>query len=212
MLVKKVALDSKTLLDPASPEWEGVPIETVGMGGTPLAGQPSRYIRTAWADRPIGAVRFLGVRAVHNGQDLLLRLEWGDESRDVDFTGRGFPDGAAVLFPLNGDAPLATMGSEKAPVNAWFWRATMTEEAQSLIAKGPGTVEETAKSATQVRARWEDGRWQVVFARPLSVDGDGVQLSSGRPTKVAFAVWQGSSQERAGIKAFSKHWRELEIA
>jgi len=28
---------------------------------------------------------------------------------------------------------------------------------------------------------------------------------------VAVAVWEGSSQERAGIKSFSKRWQELEI-
>jgi hypothetical protein len=29
---------------------------------------------------------------------------------------------------------------------------------------------------------------------------------------VAFAVWEGSSQERAGLKSFSRDWKELEIS
>lgn len=214
MLAKKVALDSKTLLDPASPEWEKVPVETVNMGGTPLANQPSRYIRTVWADRPIGRVRFLDVRAAHNGKDLLLRLEWRDESHDTDFNGRGFPDGAGVLFPLNGDAPLATMGSEEAPVNAWFWRADEPEAARNVRAQGIGTVEDTEKSRVSARADWKDGAWRVVLARPLGVadqKGEAVQLAAGGSTKVAFAVWEGGSGERAGIKAFSKQWRELNL-
>ncbi len=161
MLVKKVALDSKTLLDPASPEWEKVPVETISLGGTPLAGQPSRYIRTVWADRPIGGVRFLNVRAAHNGQDLLLRLEWTDESRDADFKSRGFPDGAAVLFPLNGEAPLASMGSDKAPVNAWFWRADQPDQARNVQAHGIGTVEDSEKSRIAARSQWKDGAWRV---------------------------------------------------
>jgi DMSO reductase family type II enzyme heme b subunit len=214
MLVKKVALDSKTLLDPASPEWEKVPVETINMGGTPLASQPSRYIRTVWADKPIGTVRFLSVRAVHNGRDLLLRLEWQDESRDVDFLSRGFPDGAAVLFPLNGDAPLATMGSEKAPVNAWFWRADQADVARNVRASGIGSVEDTEKSRIAARSQWKDGAWSVVFSRPLTVadqKGEAVQLAAGGSTKVAFAVWEGSGGERAGIKAFSNQWRELSL-
>jgi len=214
MLAKKVALDSKALLDPASPEWEKVPVETISMGGTPLANQPSRYIRSVWADRPIGEARFLGVRAVHNGQDLLFRLEWRDESRDVDFKGRGFPDGAAVLFPLNGDAPLADMGSEKAPVNAWFWRADQPEAARNVQAHGIGTVEDTEKSRIAARAGWKDGTWFLVFSRPLAVadqKGEAVQLAAGGSTKVAFAVWEGSKGERGGIKAFSKQWRELNL-
>lgn len=214
MLVKKVALDSKALLDPASPEWEKVAVETISMGGTPLAGQPSRYIRTVWADRSIGAVRFLNVRGVHNGQDLLLRLEWKDESRDEDFLSRGFPDGAAVLFPLNGDAPLATMGSEEAPVNAWFWRADQPEAARNVQASGIGSVEDTEKSRIAARSQWKDGTWCVVLSRPLAVadqKGEAVELTAGSSTKVAFAVWEGSSGERAGVKAFSNQWRELSL-
>jgi hypothetical protein len=177
MLAKKVALKSKTLLNPASPEWEKLPVEAINMGGTPLASQPSRYIRTAWADRPIGKVRFLNVRAAHNGKDLLFHLEWRDESHDVDYSGRGFPDGAGVLFPLSGDALLTSMGSEKAP-------------------------------------EWKDGTWRLVLSRPLAVadqKGETVQLAVGGSTKVAFAVWEGGSGERAGIKAFSKQWRELTL-
>ena len=214
MLAKKVALDSKTLLDPASPEWGKIPVETVNMGGTPLANQPSRYIRTAWADRPIGKVRFLNVRAAHNSKDLLFHLEWRDESRDVDYSGRGLPDGAGVLFPLNGDAPLATMGSEEAPVNAWFWRADQPDAARNVRARGIGTVEDTEKSRIAARSEWKDGTWRLVLSRPLAVadqKGETVQLAAGGSTKVAFAVWEGGSGERAGIKAFSKQWRELTL-
>jgi len=208
MLAKKVALNSKTLLNPASPEWEKVPVETINMGGTPLANQPSRYIRTAWADRPIGKVRFLNVRAAHNGKDLLFHLEWRDESCDVDYSGRGFPDGAGVLFPLNGDAPLTSMGSEEAPVNAWFWRADQPEAARNVRAQG------TEKSRIAARSEWKDGTWRLVLSRPLAVadqKGEAVQLAAGGSTKVAFAVWEGGSGERAGIKAFSKQWRELTL-
>ena len=214
MLAKKVALDSKALLDPASPEWEKVPVETISMGGTPLAKQLSRYIRTVWADRPIGKVRFLNVRAAHNAKDLLIHLEWQDEDRDVDYSGRGFPDGAGVLFPLNGEAPLATMGSEEAPVNAWFWRADQPEAARNVRAHGIGTVEDSEKSRIVARSDWKEGTWRVVLSRPLAVanqKGETVQLAAGGSTKVAFAVWEGASGERAGIKAFSKQWRELTL-
>jgi DMSO reductase family type II enzyme heme b subunit len=38
-----------------------------------------------------------------------------------------------------------------------------------------------------------------------------VSLTPGTASKVAFAVWQGGNQERAGIKAFSPDWQELQI-
>jgi DMSO reductase family type II enzyme heme b subunit len=85
------------------------------------------------------------------------------------------------------------------------------EDAQNLIARGAGSAEQTPKSFSQARARWLDGRWEVVLARPLQANGEGVRLAAGKAAKVAFAVWEGSSQERAGIKSFSKRWQELEI-
>ena len=214
MKAVKLQLATRTLLNPAAQQWAKVPAEEMIMGGTPLHQQPSKYVRAAWAGKPLGAVRFLKVQAAHNSKDIAFRLEWADPTENRDYgDGSVFPDAAGVLFPLNGDAPLESMGSADAPVNAWYWRATMADEddAQNLIARGAGTAEQTAKSFSQARARWLDGRWEVVFSRPLQTDGEGVRLSPGKAAKVAFAVWEGSSQERAGIKSFSKRWQELEI-
>jgi DMSO reductase family type II enzyme heme b subunit len=213
MKAAKLQLATRTLLNPAAQQWAKVPAEEISLASTPLSQQPSRYVRTAWAGKPVGAVRFLKVQAAHNGKDIAFRLEWADETENKDHgDGSVFPDAAGVLFPLNKDAPLESMGNPKEPVNAWYWRGNLPEgEGQSLIARGAGTVEETPKGFAQTRARRADGHWQVVLARPLTVDGDGVKLSPKQSTKVAFAVWEGSSQERGGLKSFSKSWRELEI-
>lgn len=213
MKAAKLQLASRTLLNPAAQQWSKVSAEEMSLAGTPLSQQPSRYVRTAWAGKPVGAVRFLKVQVAHNGKDIAFRLEWADDTENKDHgDGSVFPDAAGVLFPLNKEAPLESMGSPEAPVNAWYWRGNLSEgEGQNLIARGAGTVQETPKSFAQTRSRWSDGRWQVVLARPLTVDGDGVQFSRKKSTKVAFAVWEGSSQERAGLKSFSKHWQDLEI-
>ncbi len=214
MKAAKLQLATRTLLNPAAQQWAKVATEEISLASTPLSQQPSRYVRTAWAGKPVGAVRFLKVQAAHNGKDIAFRLEWADETENKDHgDGSVFPDAAGILFPLKKDAPLESMGSAEAPVNAWYWRANLPEgEGQNLIARGTGTVQATPKSSAQSRARRGDGRWEVVLARPLSVDGDGVKLSPKQSTKVAFAVWEGSSQERGGLKSFSKHWRDLEIA
>ena len=212
MLAKKLTAEAKVLLDPAASAWDSVPAETVTMGGTPLAQQPSRYIRTAWSDRPIGSVRSLAVRSAHNGSEVFFLLEWQDGTQNTDYVGRDFPDGAGILFPLKGDAPLDTMGSESQPVNAWFWRADLEDGAKNLTASGIGTVSESEKSSIAARAQWNDGTWRVVFARPLTVAGNhAVALEAGKSVKVAFAVWDGASGERAGIKSFSKRWQELTL-
>ncbi len=140
MKVVKLRLANSTLLDPAAALWRKVTAEQVVLGGTPLHKQPSRYVRTAWAGKTVGSVRSLKVQAAHNGKNIAIRLEWLDDSKDLDHgDGATFPDAAGVLFPLNREAELESMGSPEAPVNAWFWRANLPEgEAQELIAKGAG--------------------------------------------------------------------------
>lgn len=213
MKAVKLQLATRTLMNPGAAQWSKVPAEELRMGGAPLHDQPSRYVRTVWSGKAVGAVRLLKVQAAHNSKDVVFRLEWADENKNTDYgDGSVFPDAAGILFPLNGDAPLQSMGSAQAPVNAWFWRANFPEgEAQNLVAKGLGTVTKTQKSRVQAQARYHDGRWQVVFARDLDGDADSVPLTGKKTKKVAFAVWEGAAQERAGLKSFSKEWRELAI-
>jgi DMSO reductase family type II enzyme heme b subunit len=179
MKAMKLQLATRTLLNPGAHQWSKVPAEELSLGGTPLHLQPSRYVRASWAGKPLGAVRFLKVRAAHNSKDIAFRLEWPDETQDTGHgDGSAFPDAAGILFPLIGDAPLESMGSSEAPVNAWYWRANADEEAQNVIAKGPGTVEKTAKSALQARARGA-GRHQGILQE---VAGTGHRLGGRRST------------------------------
>lgn len=214
MKAVKLQLATKTLLNPRAAQWSKAPPEDLRMSGTPLHLQPSRYIRTVWAGKPIGAVRFLRVQAAHNSQSIFFRLEWADETRNVDYgNGSIFPDAAAVLLPLNGEAPLQRMGAPAAPINAWYWRANLpAESGQNLLFHGLAMEEETQGRYIQSRALWEDGRWHVVVARPLDArSGDTVSLQPHKAARVGFAVWEGSSQERAGLHSYSREWQELII-
>jgi complex iron-sulfur molybdoenzyme family reductase subunit gamma len=213
MKVAKLQLATRTLLNPGAAQWDRVPTEQLPLGAPPLHVQPSSYVRTTWAGRSLGAVRSLSVQAAHNGRDILFRLKWRDETENTDHgDGSAFPDAAGVIFPQNGDAPLLSMGSPKAPVEVWYWRANFEDgSAQTITAKGLGTAE-VGKDEVQARAKWADGSWQVVLSRALAAKGVGsASLASGSATKVAFAVWEGASQERGGLKSFSKDWRELAI-
>ena len=64
------------------------------------------------------------------------------------------------------------------------------------------------------QAEWKRGVWRVVMKRPLTVDGDDLdneaRLTPGRLQAVAFAVWNGESQERNGQKAVAS-WMQLQI-
>ena len=67
----------------------------------------------------------LVARALHNGKELGLLLEWDDADKD-DLDGIGvFHDGVAVQLPARaGTTPPITMGGPGAPVHVLQWRAT----------------------------------------------------------------------------------------
>jgi len=57
-----------------------------------------------------------------------------------------------------------------------------------------------------------DGRWHVVFARPLaSGDANDATLASNRPALIAFGVWDGGRQNAASRKMVSEGWVWLKI-
>lgn len=214
MRVRRVDAKSKDLLDPGSAAWRNTRTTTVVLSPTPLDMQPTDYVRVSWVGRPYGKASSLKVAAVHNGRNIFFRLKWADDTEngaiaDID----QFVDAAAVLFPVNGDAPLFGMGAPGKPVNAWLWRADW-ERPKNVAAEGMGTTSRREDTALIGRGRHTRGQWDVVLSRSLRANGvpaGTVSLQPGSVTKIAFAVWQGGNQERAGIKAFSPDWQELDI-
>ena len=215
MLVKKVSFARDTLLDPGAAPWRQAAAEIVALKGTPLALQPSPYIKVAWKGREIGKIKRVRVHALHNGEEIFFHLEWADPNDDEKITDSNvFPDGAGLLFPMSGDAPLQTMGSKTQPVNAWQWRADFGEQGRNNIAEGLGTTRLTSASHVVCRASWRGGSWQLVISRALAVPdqvGEAVQLRAGAAVKMAIAIWEGANGERGGVKAFSQAWRELQL-
>src|SRR5512140_59190 len=148
MQCKKTTVTRAELLDPVAPAWNGIPGEALTMDATPLANQPSEYIKASRDARQIGKVKNLMVQSVHNGADIFFRLTWEDGSQNTEITDTlQFPDGCGVLMPLNagtaggGDPPIDEMGSKDAPVNAWFWRADFKDKPHNTIAKGLGSTQ-----------------------------------------------------------------------
>jgi DMSO reductase family type II enzyme heme b subunit len=208
----RLSVPSDRLLDPAATDWAAAREETVTLEPTPWASQPTDYVINAWRERPYGLTGQLRVAAAHNGEALFFRLSWQDETRDTGMpdTDR-FTDGVGVLFPVRSDAPLLTMGTEERAVNAWYWRPDL-EEPLSVTATGLGTTVRNSSASLAAAASYGDGGWRVVISRPFSARGDQeVALMPGQATTAGFAVWQGSNQERAGIKSATLEWQPLEI-
>jgi len=204
------------LFDPMGAAWSGVPAEAIDLSATPLASQPSSFVRS-YDPTKVGRVKQLEVQAVNNDATIFFRLSWQDEQKNLEVNENNqFPDGCGILMPLGGgDPPIQEMGAPGAPVNAWFWRADLGDQARNVVAEGLGTTRATERSPLVARSVYEDGVWHVVLARPLAVPGQSgevAQLARGTATRVGFAVWEGGNGERGGLKAFSREWRELDIS
>lgn len=210
--VQRVSAGDAALLDPESPEWDGVRGSELTLKPTPITAQPSQYIQEKWKGTPYGVARSVTVRAAHNGERLYFHLSWTDETNDkaIQDTDQ-FADAAAVLFPVNGDAPLQSMGSPQAPVNAWYWRPDI-EEPFTITAQGTGTTRRAQDPELSASGIHNRGAWRLVIRRRLdSPEAGYVSLAPGVSAKVGFAVWQGSNQERGGLKSVTLEWEQLEI-
>ena len=208
--VCRVEAGLETLLAPDAGEWQGTEEVAVPIDSTPLDRQPSAYVQASWRDRPRGGIGEVRVRVAAGAGGLALRLDWAAlrPSRRISDV-NVYPDACAVIFPADGrEAEFGTMGSPKHPVQGWHWRAG-TDVPFVVTATGIGSVERAGEHPVQARARWADGRWQVVLAGPLGADG--IPLEEGFAMPVAFAVWSGAARERAGLKSYSPQPCELRL-
>jgi len=214
MRVGRVNANDEELSSPEGAAWGDAPGMEIVLSPTPLEMQPTDYIRVSRDGRPYGAVTSMEVKALHNGSKVFFRLVWQDDSEDGKIADiNEFADAAAVMFPMVEDAPLIGMGIEGKPVNAWLWRADW-ERPKNVAAEGMGTTERREDPALSSAVRHANGQWDVIVGRSLdesnSLPGT-IALAPGSASKIGFAVWQGSEQERAGLKAFSPAWQDLEM-
>jgi DMSO reductase family type II enzyme heme b subunit len=86
-----------------------------------------------------------------------------------------------------------------------------TSPVEDANARGFGTFKSQPLKEQNVNGWgvWHDGFWNVVFIRDLkSRNTDDVKFVPGKPTKVAFAIWDGQNRDRNGRKVIS-NWYNL---
>jgi mono/diheme cytochrome c family protein len=91
--------------------------------------------------------------------------------------------------------------------------ADAAQTAANLAAKGFGSTTFRPKAAQNVvgKSQWKDGRWTVVFRRPLAVPAEnGLTFTPGGRSSIAFALWDGAARDRNGQKLISI-WHDLEF-
>lgn len=207
---------------PASPDdeaWADVPAFYI-----PLVGQIIE--RPRWFSPTVSTV---WVQAVHNREELALRLVWSDPSRSPDpawepWRARivevmepkdeapaegALPDAFAVQLGSisgEGDMPYFLMGDARNPVHLWRWRSDGT--VAELTARGLDRLEPSASPTAAVAANavHADGQWQLVLRRTLAAaDETRPALGEGVPIPIAFFAWDGSNGE-AGKRGAIGSW------
>jgi hypothetical protein len=83
-------------------------------------------------------------------------------------------------------------------------RPQRSSPVEELLSTGYGTVTHRDQQGVDGKGVWANGRWSVVFARPLqSPESSGANLAGRSDFPAAFAVWNGSNQEVGARKQLS---------
>lgn len=156
-------------------------------------------------------VKDLKVRALHDGTQLAVLLEYADPTED--------PDDAAALEFMVGDKkahfahgqPMAQV--EGGPVNIWYWK-NKENKAVDMNAQGFGTLKSQEHQDVKAKGAYANGTWKVVFSRGLVNEhvNEDVQVKPGEFINIAFAVWDGKKdasgelREKGSQKAVTSWW------
>ena len=111
-----------------------------------------------------------------------------------------YPDMQVDLYPFEEEDvfyPARAVGNAVAQTD-------QTTAAENLLAGSFGTLTEAPDQVVQGWGGWRNDRWRVLFTRALTVGGDYSQFAAGESTNIAFAVWDGASGERDGMKSVSQ--------
>lgn len=211
--VGELPSDTADPLDPASPAWEKASPTRLILSRTP------RIYQTEPTKQP--APPAAEVRVLRRGDSLLVRLAWDDATENAPKapeakTGEAgdpkilykkptaetstFSDAVAVMVPEDWKGPAfpsLVMGDEKAPALLYHWSASRGTNV--LEAKGRASTTRLERSFP-ARGVYQNGKWTAVLEVPSPT------LDAGYP--VAFAVWDGASGDRDGLKFFST-WHVL---
>jgi len=102
------------LTDPDSPLWQEATAIEVLLSAQNIARPIQLDVR----------VNSVVARALHNGSQLALLVEWADDTRDDSMVRvQDFRDAVAVQFPLVEGQPFFCMGQAGGNVNIWHWKA-----------------------------------------------------------------------------------------
>lgn len=85
-----------------------------------------------------------------------------------------------------------------------------TSPVENLLAEGFGTLTSSSVPDLNGKGSWEKAQWRVVITRPLKASENAADLTAQGLIPITFAVWDGATAERNGIKGVTR-WRFLQL-
>ncbi len=131
---------------------------------------------------------------------------WGDEGGDA--AADGYSDAIGLQLPSKlpsgNRKPYFIFGDTQSSVDFWFVdlarNATM---AAQYLGRGSGALEISESDEIEIRTSYDQGKWSVIFKRPLKARG-GVNLAEEMFVPIAFSAWDGFNNERGNKRALSQ--------
>jgi len=182
--------------DPLSPLWDQAP-EVEFLMSPQVHWDPRIFNVT---------VKAIKVRALQNGQQIAIRLEYADPIQNPG-------DAVAVEFPVGDKKAHFAHAQEMAQVesgevNIWYKKAS-NDQPTDMNAHGFKTLKAQDQAQQNVTGKsvWKDGVWRVTMVRSLDDSGvDDVQFKPGKFNQIAFAAWDEANREQGAQKAVTSWW------
>ena len=154
------------------------------------------------------------VRALHDGENIVMQLRWPDPTLDRPDAGQpAAPDGAAVRLTNIELPPVLPIPGQPLPLDRALWVAgPMPAEDDPVYAEtgfqNPDSVCKAPIGPQRVGVgAWRDGIWTTLMAVKPEKAGD---VRVGAPMQISFAIFDGSTTRGPMPQAFS-NWQILEF-
>lgn len=214
--VKKIpdTIFLRTENDPSASFWQRIPTYRTELMAAPPVHQ-SVNLRFAEGATKTKHIYF---QVARTSERFYLRLRWKDATADRTTSVDNFRDGVAVQYALKDADTSYMMGTgPDQPVNIWYWSADK-EQIENLAAGGFGSTTDlpeqsiTGASSYVTRSVAQNNEWHVVMSRPYKQAGQYEVDLNRKAVPMAFAVWQGSDNERDGNKRITHTWIMLDAS
>ncbi|KWT76410.1 c-type cytochrome [Candidatus Magnetominusculus xianensis] len=187
---------------PNDPAWEKVDYLDLPMGGQLM------FDKREFT--PV--ITNVRVRGLYTSKELVILLQWTDKKPNDGSDGKP-ADSVRIQFPVKkhegSELPYFFMGTSKAPVNMWQWKASDKEKVFDMTAKGPDKVEPKDKAEATVMATYEDGLYSVVFKKELKSAKDDPVFEIGKFIPFSITAFDGRNGEDGLTKGAVSAWYYL---